>query len=167
MSRAFVSEDKHEEPLFVPPRAPLPEGVTNYVTENGLMALQEELIDWETKLQNLSKTQEDEDEYRREAQFINDSMALLRSRIVTASVVLAPKELKHEVRFGAIVDLQIGKATKQTLQIVGVDEADVKKKKIAFTSPLAKAMLGKKEGETATLNLGGESRLINILRISY
>ena len=167
MSRAFVSEDRHEEPLFVPPRAPLPEGVINYVTKDGLLELQEELKEWEDKLQNLSKTQKDEGEYRREANFINDSMSLLRSRLASAVVSFPLEEFMSEVRFAAIVDLKIGNAAKQTLQVVGVDEADVKKKKIAFTSPLARAILGKKEGETATLNLGVESRLVRILQIRY
>lgn len=167
MSRAFVDEDRHEEPKFVPPRAPLPEGLTNYVTKNGLQELEEELRDWEQKLLLLSQKDKDEREARIESNFINDSMSLLRERIVSAVVVSVENQSKDEVRFGAKVSLKIGKAAKQTLQIVGVDEADVKKKKIAFTSPLARAIIGKKEGESATLILGGESRPIKILEIMY
>lgn len=163
MSRAFVSEDRHEEPRFVPPRSPLPDGLTNYVTKNGLQELKDELEDWEQKLENLSKTEENEKERRRESNFINDSMMLLKERLVSAVVVPVDDQPKDEVRFAAKVNLKIGKAARQTLQIVGVDEADVKKKKIAFTSPLAKAIQGKKEGETATLKLGAESRQIDIL----
>lgn len=168
MSRAFVDEDRHEEPKFVPPRAPLPEGVSNYVTENGLKELEEELEEWEQKLQSLMQEEEkDEREKRLKANFINDSMSLLRKRIATAEVVSLDEQPRDDVRFGAKVSLKIGKAAKQTLQIVGVDEADVKKKKIAFTSPLARAIIGKKEGEDATLSLGGESRPIKIFKISY
>ena len=168
MSRAFVDEDRHEEPMFVPPRAPLPEGVNNYVTENGLKELEEELEEWEQKLQLLLQEEEkDEREKRLKANFINDSMSLLRERIATAEIVSADNQSREDIRFGAKVTLKIGKAAKQTLQIVGVDEADVKKKKIAFTSPLARAIIGKKEGESATLNLGGEARPIKILKIRY
>lgn len=167
MSRAFVDEDRHEEPRFVPPRSPLPEGLTNYVTKNGLQELKEELAEWEDKLQNLTKTEEDEKERRRESNFINDSMVLLKERLNSAVVVSIESQPKDEVRFAAKVSLKIGKAPKQTLQIVGVDEANVKKKKIAFTSPLAKAIQGKKEGENATLKLGAESRQIKILQIAY
>src|SRR5690625_4045753 len=128
--------------------------------------LEEELAEWEQKLQLLSREEgKDEREKRLKANFINDSMSLLRERIATAEVV--PGEPREDIRFGAKVTLKIGKAAKQTLQIVGVDEADVKKKKIAFTSPLARAIIGKKEGEDAILKLGGESRPIKILKISY
>lgn len=167
MSSAFVDEDKHEEPRFVPPRAPLPEGVTNYVTKNGLQELKKELKDWEQKLQLLLQKDKDEREVRIDSNFINESMSLLRERIVSAVIVITENQPKEEVRFGARVSLKIGKAPKQSLQIVGVDEADVKKKKIAFTSPLAKAVIGKKEGESATLLLGGEARPIKILGIAY
>lgn len=167
MSRAFVDEDRHEEPKFVPPRAPLPEGLTNYVTKNGLQELEEELRDWEQKLELLSQKDKDEREERLEFNFINDSMSLLKERIVSAVVVPVENQPKDEVRFAAKVTLKIEKVAKQTLQIVGVDEADVKKKKIAFTSPLARAIIGKKEDETATLLLGGESRSIKILEIKY
>jgi len=40
MSRGFVKEEDQEEPPFVPPRASLPAGVENYVTEEGYKALQ-------------------------------------------------------------------------------------------------------------------------------
>ncbi len=167
MSRAFVSEDRHEEPKFIPPRAPLPDGVINYVTPKGLEELEIELKTWEEKLQLLLEKEENEQERRREANFINGSMALLKERIVSAVVVDINNQPKDEIRFGAIVNLKIAKASKQTLQIVGVDEADVKERKIAFTSPLAKAIIGKKEGETAILNLGGESRPVIIYKITY
>lgn len=167
MSRAFVSEDRHEEPRFVPPRAPLPEGTINYVTVNGLQALKEEAKQWEQKLQNLSKIEEDEKERRRTFNFINDSLVLLKERLASAVVVTVENQPKEEVRFAAKIRLKIGKSAAKTLQIVGVDEADVKKSKIAFTSPLAKAILGKKEGEITTLKLGGESRQIKILQITY
>src|SRR5690625_6652025 len=168
MSRAFVDEDRHEEPKFVPPRAPLPEGVSNYVTENGLKELERELEEWEQKLQSLMQEEEkDEREKRLKANFINDSMSLLRERIATAEVVFADDQSRDDIRFGAKVSLKIGNAAKQTLQIVGVDDADVTKKQVACTSRLAGAMIGKKEGEDATLKLGGESRPIKILKISY
>ena len=42
MSRGFVKEEDQEEAPFIPPRAALPAGVTNYVTPLGLKALQRE-----------------------------------------------------------------------------------------------------------------------------
>ncbi|MEM0962301.1 MAG: transcription elongation factor GreAB, partial [Bacteroidota bacterium] len=42
MSRAFVKEGAPEAPVVIPPRPPLPAGVPNYVTPNGLAALRDE-----------------------------------------------------------------------------------------------------------------------------
>jgi transcription elongation factor GreB len=44
MSKAFTDEEAAEPPRVVPPRAPLPEGVRNYVTERGLALLHAELV---------------------------------------------------------------------------------------------------------------------------
>jgi transcription elongation factor GreB len=55
----------------------------------------------------------------------------------------------------------------QEFQIVGVDEANVKEKKIAFTSPLAKTITSKKVGDKFDFKLGEEIRPIEILEINY
>jgi transcription elongation factor GreB len=47
MSRGFVKEDDQEEAPIIPPRAALPNGVTNYVTPNGLQELKTELKHWQ------------------------------------------------------------------------------------------------------------------------
>ncbi|MDX1652037.1 MAG: GreA/GreB family elongation factor [Brumimicrobium sp.] len=52
-------------------------------------------------------------------------------------------------------------------KIVGVDEADVKEHKIAFVSPIAKALIGNKTGDKLLVNLAGKAREIEILEISY
>jgi len=46
MSRGFVKEEDQEEPVIIPPRAAIPDGVTNYVTPNGLQELQLELLEF-------------------------------------------------------------------------------------------------------------------------
>src|SRR5690625_6174839 len=102
----------------------------------------------------MQEEEKDEREKRLKANFINDSMSLLRERIATAEVVSADDQSRDDIRFGAKVSLKIGNAAKQTLQIVGMTEADVKKKKIALTSLLARAIIVKNDGEDATNNLG-------------
>ena len=49
MSKAFTREET-EPPLIVPPRAPLPEGVPNYVTPRGLARLRDEMVELEAEL---------------------------------------------------------------------------------------------------------------------
>ncbi|HAH58841.1 MAG TPA: transcription elongation factor GreA, partial [Bacteroidales bacterium] len=71
-----------------------------------------------------------------------------------------------KVHFGSIVKLEIGGEKKlQEFQIVGVDEADLKKGKIAFTSPIARLLMNKTIGESVNLKLGKGERMIKIMDI--
>jgi len=64
MSRGFVKEDDQEEAPIIPPRAALPNGVTNYVTPNGLQELKTELKQLAEEQANLGI--KDDQERRRE-----------------------------------------------------------------------------------------------------
>lgn len=164
MSRGFVKEEDQEEAPIIPPRAALPDGVTNYVTAHGLKALQEERETLEKERANLSS--ENETERRRAAMLIDGKLNLLGERLSSAQVIATKDQPKDEVRFGAFVKFKMNGNT-QKFQIVGVDEADVKQQKIAFTAPIAKALNGKKAGEKTTFKLGNENRKIEILEIFY
>lgn len=166
MSRGFVKEDDQEETPIVPPRADLPAGVTNYVTPQGhaeLLAEKEELI---RERDSLSIS--DEKERRIAVNFIYAKLQLLNQRIDSAHVIQLNEQPQDEIRFGATVSFKIASDKEvQHYQIVGVDEADVKKKKIAFISPIARAFTNKKVGETATLNLPTGDRHFYIVAIDY
>lgn len=166
MSRGFVKEDDREEIPIVPPRADLPNGVTNLVTQTGmdeLLAEQQMLID---ERDNLDIAHDNE---RRIAfNHINAKLQLLNNRIVGAKIVNLKDQPQNEIRFGAIVTLKIGEAKKlQKYQIVGVDEANISKGKISFLSPVAKLLLSKKVGDIAVLELANEKRVFEIVDISY
>jgi transcription elongation factor GreB len=164
MSRGFVKEDDQEEAPMIPARAALPAGETNYVTPNGLKELKEEEEELVEERANLAK--ENETERRRAQAVIDGNLKLLRERISTARILDPKDQPEDEVRFGALVELKQNGNT-QKFQIVGVDEADVKKKKIAFVAPIAKAVTGKKVGEIVEFKLGEETRKIEILKITY
>lgn len=158
MSRAFIKEDNQQDIPFVPPRADLPKGVTNHVTPFGLQLLlaeKEELLS-ELKIANES----DEHTKVNKIKVINVKLQRLNDRIITAQVIDHGRQDKTKVRFGSTVLLKIGNTNKtRKLQIVGVDEADLKQDKIAFISPLAKTLINKAIGETAVLKLQrGESK---------
>ena len=166
MSRGFVREDDQEEIPMVPPRADLPEGITNYVTPNGMEELLQEKQDLIDERENLAITSENEK--RIASNHINAKLNLLNDRINTAKVVDLSKQKQDEVLFGALVTLKIGKENKpQHYQIVGVDEANISKGKISFVSPIAKLLLTKKVGEKALLKIQKEDRIFEILAISY
>ena len=166
MSRGFVKEDDQEEIPIVPPRADLPEGVTNYVTRVGMNELLTEkqmLITERSKLDYSS-----ENEKRIALNLINAKLQLLENRIATAHVVKPNEQLHDEIRFGAMIKLKIrANNSIQTFQIVGVDEADISKGKISFTSPLARALINKKIGDIAILKRGHENLLFEIMEIAY
>lgn len=166
MSRGFVKEDDQEEAPIIPPRAALPAGTMNYVTPFGHQALLKERNALEEDRKNLS--QGNETEHRRAAAVIDGKLQLLNQRIASARILDPKEQPKDEVRFGAEVELEnTTNNTSLKFQIVGVDEADVKQQKIAFIAPIARAVIGKKVGETATFNLNGEVRLLKIISISY
>lgn len=164
MSRGFVKEDDQEEAPIIPPRAALPAGETNYVTPNGLKELKEEEEKLIEERANLDK--ENETERRRAQAVIDGNLKLLRERISTARVLDTKEQPEDEVRFGALVELKQN-GNIQKFQIVGVDEADVKKQKIAFVAPIAKAVTGKKVGDKIDFKLGEEIRKLEILKITY
>ena len=166
MSRGFVKEEDQEEAPFIPPRASLPAGVTNYVTPEGLEQLVDEKKGLEEERKNL--TMENEVEKRRNLAVINGKINLLQDRINSARVLNSAEQPKDEVRFGATVSLENrSNNSQQKFKIVGVDEADVKKQKIAFVAPVARAVTGKKKGQIVDFQLGGEIRKLKIKEISY
>ena len=166
MSRGFVKEDDQEEIPMVPPRADLPEGVSNYVTRVGmdeLLAEKQILIHEKNSLDSSN-----EDEKRIALNHINAKLQLLDNRIATARIVELNEQVPGEIRFGALIKLRIEANKKiQTFQIVGVDEADISKGKISFTSPLARVLINKKIGDKAILKRGQENLVFEILDIAY
>jgi transcription elongation factor GreB len=164
MSRGFVKEDDQEETPIIPPRAALPEGVTNYVTPFGMRLLVAEKEAMEDQRANLNI--QDEQARRRELAIINGKLLLLQNRIASARVLRPEDQAQDEVRFGATVTIKMNNHV-QEFQIVGVDEADVKKQKIAFVAPIASVITGKHVVDMVDFQLGNEVRKLEILTISY
>lgn len=166
MSRGFVKEDDQEEIPIVPPRAFLPDGVTNFVTPNGmkqLLAEKEKLTGEKSLPGNTS-----ENEKRITLNYINARLQLLENRIATAKVVSLNDQPQNEIRFGAMVTLKQGQSEIiQTYQIVGVDEADISKGKVAFISPFARQLINKKKGDKVVLKQAGKDVVFEITGISY
>ncbi|MBS1582265.1 MAG: GreA/GreB family elongation factor [Bacteroidetes bacterium] len=167
MSRGFVKEDDQEEAPFVPPRAALPDGVTNYVTPRGLRLLLEERARLE---QERASVPGGEDERRREQAVIDGRLALLQERILTARLVEQPDEAPTEIRFGTTVTFTYldgpQRGTTRTFTLVGVDEASVAEQRIAFTSPLARTLLGRHAGDTVPFATGAAQQRIEVRSIT-
>lgn len=73
-----------------------------------------------------------------------------------------------KVVFGATVDLaDADSGDEVTYQIVGEDEADIKQGRISVTSPIARALIGKREGDVATVQAPGGVREFDVLAVRY
>jgi transcription elongation factor GreB len=166
MSRGFVREGDQEEPVVIPQRAVLPDHVINYVTPSGMNQLREELGVLEKDFAGIAL--EDEKERRREQTLVLGKIKLLKERINSARPILLEEQPQDEIRFGATVKIKnLNLTTYQVLTITGVDEANVAQGKIAFTTPIARAIIGAKAGDTVDFKLGGENRVLHIEYIKY
>jgi transcription elongation factor GreB len=161
VSRAFVKEDNTEPPLVVP-RAPLPDGVANYVTRRGLRLLHEERAALELARPNTEVPGGAAALAAHQAR-----LGALDARIASA-VMIDPATLPHDqARFSALVSLQDETGAERRYRIVGVDEADAQSGRIAFTAPLATALSGKRIGDTVTLRQAGHAHEYEITSLDY
>ena len=155
MSRGFIKEGDQEEIPMVPPRAYLPEGVPNYVTKEGLVALKEELKNLEAERVKAG------DNYIM-VNFIDATIKQLVGRINSAVEVDLSKVSKDTVSFGAWV-----RYNGRVVRIVGVDEADVNKGLVSFVSPIAKMLIGKKAGDVIELKGTKGKERVEVEEVSF
>ena len=105
----------------------------------------------------------------RERQSFIEGRVIELEEIVSAAEVIDPSTLTGDhVKFGAhvwVVDEETEK--ENTYQIVGVHEADIKAARLSISSPLAKALIGKKVGETVSVPAPGGDRSYEILGIKF
>lgn len=150
MSKAFKGEDASDAPLVVPPRAPLPDGQPNYVTPRGMAALRAEHDDLARERARLEGAEGGEDRTRALAA-VGMRLAALEERLASAQLVDPAGQPHAEVRFGATVTLRSDAGEERRYTLVGVDEADAKAGRLAFVAPLARALLGKRAGDSAVV----------------
>jgi len=101
--------------------------------------------------------------------FIEGRIATVESKLANAQVIdPASVDAGGRVVFGAIVELEDSDARERvTYQIVGDDEADIRDGKISVSSPIARALIGKSEGDTAEVAAPGGTRAYEILGVRY
>ena len=105
---------------------------------------------------------------RERQSFIEGRIAELEE-IVSSAEVIDPSSLSGEhVKFGAHVWLVDEETEKESAyQIVGVHEADIKDGKLSISSPLAKALIGKKVGDAVSVPAPGGDRSYEILGVKF
>ncbi len=108
------------------------------------------------------------DAAREKQSFIEGRIAELET-VVGASEVIDPTTLSGDVvKFGALVTVVDEDTDKESsYQIVGVYEADLKQKRLSISAPLAKALIGKKVGDTISVPAPGGDRSYEILSVRF
>jgi transcription elongation factor GreA len=101
--------------------------------------------------------------------FIEGRISEVESKLAHAQIIdPAAIEADGRVVFGATVELEdLASGDRAAYQIVGDDEADIKASKISVNSPIARALIGKSEGDTADVNAPGGVRSYEVLGVRY
>ncbi len=105
----------------------------------------------------------------KESQSLNEGrIAELEDKLARAEVIDVSKLSGNTIKFGATVTL-IDEDTEEekAYQIVGESEADVKLGKVSITSPLARALISKKVGDTVEVNTPGGGKSYEITAIAF
>ncbi len=101
--------------------------------------------------------------------FIEGRIQELEGKLSAAQIIdPAALDVTGRVVFGATVDLEdLEDGTKFTYQIVGDDEADIAANKISISSPIARALISKEEGDVVSVQAPGGNREVEILAVRY
>lgn len=152
------------------------------MTKRGETMLREELADLKgnqrpTVIQAIAEAREHGDlkenaEYhaaRDQQSFIEGRIKEVDAKLSTAQVIdITSLPNNGKVVFGATVKLLDMNSNEEiTYQIVGDDEADLKARRISFGSPVAKALIGKLDGDEVGVNTPNGVREYEILEVSY
>lgn len=100
--------------------------------------------------------------------FIEGRIAELESKISYAEVIDPSQFTGAVVRFGAYVTVADEDTDEETTyQIVGVDEADIKKGRLSFSAPLARAVIGKSDGDSVMVQTPNGEKAYSIIQVRY
>ena len=160
MSRAFVKEGTGDlDPLPDLPRSPHP----NYVTPSGLADLRARLAEAQARLTALRARPERLDKLPEAA--AERDIRYLEARL-RGAILVTPPEAPAEVAFATAVTVADEDGAETVWRIVGEDQADATKGWIAPQSPLARALIGARLGDTVTWRRPSGAVELEILAIA-
>ena len=166
MSRAFVKESDDDLSAGELPERPLPVHV-NYVTPKGLELLQARVRELSERHEQLKRMADDDSEAKQKVREIDRDLRYFRAQLERATLVDTANQPREQVHFGALVKLEDEEGVEQTFTIVGDDEADVASGKISWASPLARAMIGARVGDTVVWHRPAGQAEVTIVDVRY
>lgn len=181
MNKAFVKETEDDEDDEQAQQPALPAGTKYYITRRGFQILKSELdnlvrverpevvsiVSWAAS--NGDRSENGDYIYgKRRLREIDRRIRFLIKRLESATVVdPAEQENVDQVFFGATVTVCDVEGVEVTYQIVGVDEANASDGRISWISPLAKALLKARLGDTVRFMSPSGLRELDIVDIRY
>ncbi len=185
MSKAFTREndDAPEDDVDGDEDAnPIPPGSKNYLTPHGWRHMRDELtwlvkterpevtgvVSWAAKLGDRSENA-DYQYGKKRLREIDRRIRYLTRRLEAAEVVdPAIREETDQVFFGATVTYAMSSnGEERTVRIVGIDETDPSKHYVSWISPVARALIKCREGDTVHLRTPGGDEDLEILQVTY
>ncbi|HEY7765900.1 MAG TPA: GreA/GreB family elongation factor [Aestuariivirgaceae bacterium] len=154
MSRAFVKDQDDSEAIEEFSDRPISSN-PNYVTPRGLRLMDAEIS---TLRHSLAEAQRNED--RSSISRVSRDLRYWVERRTTAHLIEPPADPK-QVAFATRVTIRRDDGRTVSYAIVGEDEADLKQGFIAYTVPLARALLSNSVGEVVEIS-GGEAEIVKI-----
>jgi transcription elongation factor GreB len=181
MSKAFTKETEFEEEDG-PDEAPaLPVGTKNYMTPRGFAMLREEyrtllrverpkvveVVSWAAG--NGDRSENGDYIYgKKRLREIDRRIRFLSKRLEAAEVVEPGQRTNFDqVFFGATVTYATEDDHEHTVTIVGIDEADVDKGQVSWISPIARALLKARVGDSVDIRTPAGRETIEVVRIEY
>jgi len=183
MSKAFTREgDEAPEDFDGDEEAnPIPPGSKNYLTPAGWRRMRDELtwlvkterpnvtsvVSWAAKLGDRSENA-DYQYGKKRLREIDRRIRYLTKRLEAAEVVdPATREDTDQVFFGATVTYARRSGEEDTVRIVGIDETDPANHYVSWISPIARALIKAREGDSVSLRTPGGDEELEILEVRY
>lgn len=100
--------------------------------------------------------------------FIEGRVAELEDKLARAQVIDVSRLSGSNIKFGATVTLLDEDSGEEAeYKIVGEDEADVRAGKVSITSPVARALIGKEEGDVVEVSAPGGAKSYEVLKVRW
>lgn len=165
MSRGFVKEDDLEHAGTDLPERPISVH-PNYVTPEGLKQLESKADSLDKERATLVAIKDDETAKQKLA-VVDRDLRYLSARLEQAILVDPANQDKNTALFGATVTVEDEEGNFSKFHIVGEDEADIAQQKVSYISPIAKALIGRKVGDSVTWQRPAGVLQLEIIEINY
>ena len=169
MSKAFTRDENEgpDIPDILPTASRLAPGSKNYITPEGARKLRDEL----QRLVEVTRPElveaRDEPDAKRQLARLDQRLSQLEASLHAAEIVEPPAGPADIVRFGAWVTVRESDGSETRYRVVGVDETDPDNNWVSWMSPIAKALLNRKQGERIRFKFPSGEETLQIQEISY